>query len=991
MKKLFKIFKRNKSATKRPLTTRSVEVEQKLPTSEEEIEPAPEEILAASENKEVPAPAEDTEAMSPQEEELEPQAEELVQSPEPITLENPDDDPELHRVTFAPDEDLRWTKPMRLILQGEELSFQNNAWAWVLVAVTEWLITTQNPRLSSLEQKAFIGERPFLLAEEVEDRACKLLSNGKWLSTQYSADALVTIINKLCAHCRIPLDDITIYYKKQQGSEAEEGDANVGEVQAEPYETGEATPAASPIHENPEDDPELHRVTFAPDEDLRWTKPMRCILQGKELPLTENTWAQTLLTLTEWLITAQNPRLSSLEQKALIGERPFLLAEEDEDRPCKLLSNGKWLFTQYNADTLVTIINKLCAHCDIPLDDIAIYYKENKAAKERAEEAAKEQTQSKADTDILDEHGAYYWRVDFRQPENYDEARPVRCTLQGQQLPLDEQRWSAVLIAITEWLIAQDHPKLAVLEQQALYGIMPFLQPEKEAFIQGSQLSNGKWIRTNNHAQNMISVISKLCDHCSIDLNDVEILCESTQDTTLLKQQITELLLNRYRNGFRFDFIEMKRFRSFAAEAGITGLPSEDKALEAYIRDCGMSYENKIYVITNEAREKIRKGVEHHFDQGAAVIFFEAFYTLHWYELEQQGVLSEEMLRILLQDLFPELNFTLLYFGSKTGAFLEVVKDEILRVWGNNFSWDCEQLAKRLPCIPLPRIKNTLVREEEFIWNEKETYVYAAQIHITDEEVTSIRDLTEKACTEQGYISMGALPLEEIRERNDQLSEIGLYNAVYRLCLADTFHRQGKVLSHKGEKLDVSTILIDYCRKQDQCTLEELRDYAKNELKEDRSYKAISAANTVLVRIDKDRFVADDKVHFDIEAIDAVIEKNVPYDYLPIKAFTSFSDVPSCGYRWNLHLLESYCRRFSKQFRIDALSENSTNIGVIVRKRCGLSYEEIMSDAVARSNIPLKKDDVNNYLFNEGYSGSRNLNRINDILKKAQDIRQRIG
>ena len=39
-----------------------------------------------------------------------------------------------------------------------------------------------------------------------------------------------------------------------------------------------------------------------------------------------------------------------------------------------LLSNGKWLLTNYNPQTIVTIIRNLCQHCGVELDDVIITY-----------------------------------------------------------------------------------------------------------------------------------------------------------------------------------------------------------------------------------------------------------------------------------------------------------------------------------------------------------------------------------------------------------------------------------------------------------------------------------------------------------------------------------------------------------------------------------------------------------------------------------------
>jgi len=59
----------------------------------------------------------------------------------------------------------------------------------------------------------------------------------------------------------------------------------------------------------------------------------------------------------------------------------------------------------------------------------------------------------------------------------------------------------------------------------------------------------------------------------------------------------------------------------------------------------------------------------------------------------------------------------------------------------------------------------------------------------------------------------------------------------------------------------------------------------------------MEAGNTVLVRIDKDTYIADKFVHFDAEMVDTAIELFIKGDYLPLKSFTTFGAFPDCGRR----------------------------------------------------------------------------------------------
>lgn len=151
----------------------------------------------------------------------------------------------------------------------------------------------------------------------------------------------------------------------------------------------------------------------------------------------------------------------------------------------------------------------------------------------------------------------------------------------------------------------------------------------------------------------------------------------------------------------------------------------------------------------------------------------------------------------------------------------------------------------------------------------------------------------------------------------------------------------------------------------------------------------MEAGNTVMVRIDKDNYVADRYVHFNAELINKAMNPVVKGDYVPLKAFTTFGAFPDCGQTWNLFLLESYCRRFSRVFRFGTPTVNSRNAGTVIRKSCSMNYTEIMADAVANAGIPLNEADIGSFLYDSGYTGRRTTAKTHEIIEKAKTIRER--
>jgi len=608
--------------------------------------------------------------------------------------------------------------------------------------------------------------------------------------------------------------------------------------------------------------------------------------------------------------------------------------------------------------------------------------------------------------------------VNFAHPELCAQTRPVNCLINGRAVVPDKQNWSRLLVAITERFIEENNPNLGALDSKPLYGKKAFFLPEKTGLGTCSKLSNGKWIYTNYNPQTIVTIIGNLCRHCGVLLRDVVIsylpkdahfehsaettdhvgkdVVANTSSNTMLEpafaQMIVDILTTHFSNGFRIGSpIELLRFRRFAAENFGNEIKLTDEELIKSISSCGILFGGKVYVIGNGIESKIRNNVDLEVSNGAEIIYYSSFYARHEEWLFAGGVISEEMLKEILVKMYPKYVHKAKYFLLKTGNGTELskIKREILRIWGSDVMLNYEQLSERLPYIPLDKIKYVLAQNGDFIWNATGVYTHVSKVDVTDEECVAITDYVEVACQRDGYVSLSDVPLEEIAERNYELSLTAIHNAVFEIVLSDKYDRRGKIITRKGDTLDALTIMKEYCRQLDKCSLQDLLDFERELTGESHRWIPMEAGYSVMVRADEDTYIAEKYVHFDVAGIDSALELLVTGEYLPLKSITTFAAFPHCGQPWNLFLLESYCRRFSDRFRFEVLAVNSKNAGVIVRKSCRLSYPEIMADAAAKSGIPLEKMEVEEFLYDNGYIGKRSYSKTNELIRQAKAIRER--
>ena len=461
----------------------------------------------------------------------------------------------------------------------------------------------------------------------------------------------------------------------------------------------------------------------------------------------------------------------------------------------------------------------------------------------------------------------------------------------------------------------------------------------------------------------------------------------SSYNAVLLKT-----LEGHFQNGFRSNSpIELRRFRRFAMEDYGEEIILSDVELNNLILSFGTLFEGKVYVVQTDATERIKNVIDSATKDCTEIIFYSALYEQNEDWLFPAGIISDEMLKNTLMSLYPNFVHKKNYLMLEVRSGTEIVKIgcEVLRVWSDDIILSYEQLSERLPYIPIDKIKYVLSQSGDFIWNSEGVYAYISKVDITDEEHASIADFVARAYLKDGYASLSDIPLGEIAERNFELSFTAVQNAAFAIVLADKYDKRGKIVIRKGDILDALSIMKEHCRSLEKCSLRDLLDFERELTGESHRWIPMEAGYTTMIRADENTYLAEKYVCFNTREIDNVLDQFIENNYLPLRSITTFSVFPDCGQVWNLFLLESYCRRFSEQFRFEVLAVNSKNAGVIVHKNHKASYIEIMADAVAVSDIEFEKTAIEDFLCSNGYIGRRSYARVDELIEMAKAIRER--
>ena len=454
--------------------------------------------------------------------------------------------------------------------------------------------------------------------------------------------------------------------------------------------------------------------------------------------------------------------------------------------------------------------------------------------------------------------------------------------------------------------------------------------------------------------------------------------------------EIVAVLKQHYEYGFKYDSIrELMRFRQFADEMGIT-LPEEDEALKASILSSGTVIDDKVYCKSDDMLQELQRIVDDILSSGAVVIYYESLFENKQECMESHVITSPDMLKEYLQ-----YNISGCYFSKKfmvkgsRCSEKDAVTDELKRIWGAHPVESVYRLSDRLPYIPIGNIWRVISGNDLFVLASEGEYLFIDRFRITKDEEEDILDFVDEICEENGFASLCDVPLGSIEEENYELTKTAIYNAIYKKVLSGKYHLNGKILTKEKSELDAVMLLKQYIKDKDECTFGEVADKVVELTGGINRQYAFQALYDDMVRVDKNRFVANRLVNFSIDEIDTVLAGFVTDNFCAIRDVTTFAMFPLCGQNWNHYLLESFCYKYSRRYSLHVIHFNDKNAGIIAEKNFNKKYNEMLVIALARTDVELSPEVIGQYLFNTGYMAKSKYAKLGEIAQRASELREK--
>lgn len=525
-----------------------------------------------------------------------------------------------------------------------------------------------------------------------------------------------------------------------------------------------------------------------------------------------------------------------------------------------------------------------------------------------------------------------------------------------------------------------------------------FNEDKEKIIATASELySDPDFISYNDNQHNRFSAaINKLLEFTGADIPEKAAASLGKRHNNQItapaeaNSEIVAVLKQHYEYGFKYDSIrELMRFRQFADEMGIT-LPEEDEALKTSILSSGTVIDDKVYCKSDDMLQELQRIVDDILSSGAVVIYYESLFENKQEWMESHVITSPDMLKEYLQYNISGCSFSKKFMvkGSRCSE-KDAVTDELKRIWGVHPVESVYRLSDRLPYIPIGNIWRVISGNDLFVLASEGEYLFIDRFRITKDEEEDILDFVDEICKENGFASLCDVPLGSIEEENYELTQTAIYNAIYKKVLSGKYHLNGKILTKEKSELDAVMLLKQYIKDKDECTFDEVADKVVELTGGINRQYAFQALYDDMVRVDKNRFVANRLVNFSIDEIDTVLAGFVTDNFCAIRDVTTFAMFPLCGQNWNHYLLESFCYKYSRRYSLHVIHFNDKNAGIIAEKNFNKKYNEMLVIALARTDVELSPEVIGQYLFNTGYMAKSKYAKLGEIAQRASELREK--
>lgn len=711
-------------------------------------------------------------------------------------------------------------------------------------------------------------------------------------------------------------------------------------------------------------------VDFANIGSLAFTKPISISYFGDVRQ--ESSWKGLYVDACRFLIKDYSDKFDRMMKESISGESKTWLVDERHLymlAVAKPLTDNRYVETNRSASDLVKSLKWLLDECSVDYEKVVIAYSGKEETTVRQKNSPK-QIQPARQYYREDKESFYQW---LKEDQHMAEGT---CRSYVSAIRSAER-------------FAEEHS----LSSKRLYTS----NADDAKATADALFANSEFIQYNDDQHNRFrAAIAKLLSFYGGNWRPAEKPATERlqkKESTIDASPYVRILIEHFSKGYRLESaLDMKRFRRYYEELTGSTLTVEQSIVESAIRDCGIVYDGRLYMpqimLSAEMREQLLSFIERCFDEGRAAVYYEALFREFSDELLDHHIYNSDMLKAYLVHCVGDKYYMGRSYLSKEVRTEVDPIDEVrqyLKQYGTPVQVDdvCDSLSH----IAEDRVRYILSSNGEFVRNSKGEYFYVDALDLTDEEMENIATIIDSAIEEHEFISGNEL-YDVIQtkypytfEKNAAFSVIG-WRDTLKYRIGDRFSFVGNIISRMGTSLSMSDVFAEYGKSRSHFSIEELDQFA------DSIGTAIyfDSLYTNAIRISHQWFVTKSSAEFAVKETDTILERFCEGKYMPLSSIKEFATFPDASYPWTEYLLEQYVAYFSEKFYLLHGNYNKNcAVGAIVRKTCRFnSFDELVTDILAHSDIPLRKKEVLDYLAENGYIARRSYTNIEALIINAR-------
>lgn len=458
------------------------------------------------------------------------------------------------------------------------------------------------------------------------------------------------------------------------------------------------------------------------------------------------------------------------------------------------------------------------------------------------------------------------------------------------------------------------------------------------------------------------------------------------------------ILKEFFPDGLRQNVIHIKKFMQRYEEYFKEKIAIERDEIFSCLASIGTVRDGRIYAKQSAEQSSLTKEIFTEigrvFKNGGTCIYLSMILQRYRQQLgEQAAVYNVDALKALLMESKPDYYYIRNGYICSSKERTDCSEDVLFLLRSSHKPLTYDDMKSNLWYLPIEKIKHALMQIPSVVNVDKETYFYAPNLPVSENEQQVLLHVIQEEIDQKGFLT--ARHLKTLMEQHCPAAAIdtafmkdwGLRNALGYL-FRDSFEFNDAIVNKNGEKFSVSDAYQNFCLQREKMTLSELEEFSAD-IHVPIYWQDIFE---VMIRISEKEFIHKENVHFNVEAADSVLDTLCPGDYIPIQEIQLFLQFPSMEVPWNLYVLECYVRQYSKKFRLEQANITKAGcFGVIVRKNCKFkNYEQVVMDMLARSDKWNDEDSALALIVSLGYRANRHWKGFSKITKQALLLREQL-